>query len=285
MHKASLSAASIGDLEGASSGRQRVSRWCRDFVAEPLLSVLFPPRCVGCGDFETHLCAVCRATLIDAARDSCRRCGEPGARPQVRGRCAACMHQELEYVSARSGFLHEGVARRMVAEFKFGGQPVLGRLMAELSRPAFTDFVRSAAAGGDALVTWVPVHQSVKRERGYNQAEVLARALAAGPVPMACSGLVVKSHRTKHQKGLGRMDRLTNLRAAFEPHPQLEGQLARAARLRGRADFSAVVLVDDVYTTGATAAAVSSVLASATGLPVYVFTFSRALSGQGQAHD
>jgi predicted amidophosphoribosyltransferase len=173
----------------------------------------------------------------------------------------------------------------MVAECKFGNQPALGRLMAELARPAFAEFMRSVATQGDAVVTWVPIHKSAKRERGYNQAEILARALAAGPPPTGLAELAVKPRRTKHQKGLGRAERLTNLRSAFEPHPQVENQLVRAARLSGRSGFSAVVLVDDVYTTGATAAAVSSVLTSATGLPVHVFTFSRAVNGRSQGHD
>jgi predicted amidophosphoribosyltransferase len=195
------------------------------------------------------------------------------------------MDKELEYASARSAFVHEGVARRLVADFKFGGQPVLGRLMADLARPVFADFISPLAASGDVVVTWVPTHRSVKRERGYNQAEILARALTGCPAAAPCTDLVVKSAHTRHQKGLGRADRLSNLRGAFRPHPQLEAKIGRDGGLGGRANFSAIVLVDDVYTTGATAAAVSSVLTSETGLPVHVFTFSRAVSGRSQGHD
>jgi predicted amidophosphoribosyltransferase len=265
--------------------RNGVARWCRETLAEPLLSVLFPPRCVGCGDFETHLCSACRSTLVDAGAESCRRCGEPGLRPLVRGRCSACMDKELEYESARSAFVHEGAARRLVADFKFGGQPVLGRLMGDLARPAFADFVSSVASPGDVLVTWVPTHRSAKRERGYNQAEILARALTGSPASTPCTDLVVKPANTRHQKGLGRADRLSNLRGAFRPHPQLEAKIGRDGGFGDRTRFSAIVLVDDVYTTGATAAAVSSVLTSATGLPVHIFTFSRAVSGRSQGHD
>jgi predicted amidophosphoribosyltransferase len=195
------------------------------------------------------------------------------------------MDKELEYESARSAFVHEGVARSLVADFKFGGQPVLGRLMGDLARPAFAEFVSSVAASGEVLVTWVPTHRSAKRERGYNQAEILARALTGFPASAPCTDLVVKPAHTRHQKGLGRADRLSNLRGAFRPHPQVQAKLGQGGGLGDGARFSAIILVDDVYTTGATAAAVSSVLTSVTGLPVHVFTFSRAVSGRSQGHD
>ena len=126
---------------------------------EPLLSVLFPPRCVGCGGFEVHLCEPAEYSLQISATESCRRCGEPGVHPLVSGRCSACMGREQPYQSARSAFRHEGVARRLVAEFKFGGQAVLGRLMADLARPAFLEYVGVDSDRNDALfVTWVPTH-------------------------------------------------------------------------------------------------------------------------------
>ena len=123
----------------------------------------------------------------------------------------------------------------------------------------------------------MPCHRSSQRERGYNQAEVLARWLASGSRPLARAGLVRKTKATKHQKGLGRAGRQENLRGVFAsterrpyvclPHTE------------------AVVLVDDVFTTGATAREVSSVLRRGTGLPVYVFTFSRAVAGTPERHD
>ena len=187
------------------------------------------------------------------------------------------MGKEFAYASARGAFLHQGTARKLVAEFKFGGQPVLGRVMAELAKPAFADLVASTGAGGRLLVTWVPCHPAGRRERGYNQAEVLARWLASGAQPLATAGLVCKARATKHQKGLGRAGRQQNLRGVFA--------LDRTEALRLSEDTEAIVLVDDVFTTGATAREVSSVLVAGTGLPVHVFTFSRAVAGTPERHD
>jgi competence protein ComFC len=164
-----------------------------------------------------------------------------------------------------------------VAEFKFGGQPVLGRVMAELARPAFDGFVDSISARDRLLVTWVPCHRSSQRERGYNQSEVLACWLASGPRPLVRSALVRKTKATKHQKGLGRASRQENLIGVFS--------LDVTAPLRVLSHTDALVLVDDVFTTGATAREVSTVLRKGIGLPVHVFTFSRAVAGTPERHD
>jgi len=163
----------------------------------------------------------------------------------------------------------------MVAEFKFGGQPVLGRVMAELAGPTFRDYVAGLGAPGSVLVTWVPAHRSVERERGYNQAAVLARALAneAGGLPVAAIARKVAS--TRHQQRLDRAGRQANLQGAFRI----------CDTFRFPVGIETLVLVDDVYTTGATSCEVSSVLAEGTGLPVRVFTFSRASGGSLEGHD
>lgn len=265
-----------GRAGGRLDDALRLADWWRTWVAEPVLSVLFPPRCVGCSDFEWHLCPSCRAALEAIGPECCPRCGEPGPMSLVDGRCRCCMGTEVTYMGARAAFVHRGVARRMVAEFKFGGRPVLGRVMAEAADPAFCDFLSRIDLDGRVLVTWVPSHRAAERKRGYNQAEVLAKALASR-ASLPCASVVQKRIPTKHQKGLGRADRQANLRGVFVLDAQAVSRIPPASR--------AVVLVDDVYTTGATAREVSAVLAAGTGLPVYVFTFSRAVSGGTERHD
>lgn len=250
-------------------------------VAEPVLSVLFPSRCVGCGDFESHLCASCRATLSHIGPDACPRCGEPGPLGLVHGRCAHCLDKVTSYARAHAAFRHQGVARRMVADFKFGGQSALGSTMADLAAPAFARYLAGIAPVDKLFVTWVPCHRSAKRERGYNQAEVLARALVrcstTGVRPAGPFAIVRKMQATRHQKGLGRAGRQENLRGAFALDKRWPSAIP--AKIEG------VVLVDDVYTTGATAGEVSGVITAGVGLPVYVFTFSRAVASAGERHD
>lgn len=255
----------------------RLADWWRMSVAEPVLSVLFPPRCVGCGDFEWHLCPSCRVALDAIGCDCCPRCGEPGPTSLVGGRCACCLGVEVAFAGARAAFVHRGVARRMVTEFKFGGRSVLGRAMAASAGPAFLDYLSRIDSDNRVFVTWVPSHRVAQRRRGYNQAEVFAKALVARGDSLACGSLVRKITPTKHQKGLSKAGRQSNLRGVFA----IDGQAVSRVPSQTRA----LVLVDDVYTTGATAREVSSILVVGTGLPVYVFTFSRAVSSDNERHD
>jgi ComF family protein len=266
-----------GPTAGLTQSIARAATWWRDSVGEPLLSVLFPPRCVGCRDFETYLCDSCQQDLVEVGSGACPRCGEPGPHSLLAGRCSQCMSSHFSHSGVRSAYVHRGAARPLLAQFKFGGQPVLGRLMSDLARPTFTDYVSSIGPRETTLVTWVPAHRAARRKRGYNQAELLARALAAGPPPWPVADLVLKTAATKHQKELGRAGRQGNLRGAFA--------LRSAAAPASLARYKTLVLVDDVFTTGATAQAVSSVLVEGTGLPVYVFTFSRAIGGRAEGHD
>lgn len=239
------------------------------------LSLLFPPRCVSCGDFESLLCEGCRAGLEPLGETGCRRCGGPLGRGLQVPYCSECLVRPPAFVSARSAFLYRGAARDLVTALKGGGRRSLGGLMARLAAPAFLPWLAAVSESGPVtgpasdqggfLLTWVPAHRSVERRRGYNQAEVFARALA-GLVPGARTAeLVRKVGRTPHQQGLDRRARAANLGGAFV----LTASAGRQAEAKG------VVLVDDVYTTGATTNEVAALLRGEAGAPVYVFTFCR----------
>jgi predicted amidophosphoribosyltransferase len=180
--------------------------------------------------------------------------------------------RDLSFERARSAFEYKGVAQALVTALKFHGLRELGGLMAKSAEPAFRQMLLGARK---PIVTWVPSHPSVQRTRGYNQAEVLAQRLVeqAGGLPIA--SLVRKVTRTRHQLALGREERRRNLAGAF-------------ALTKGAGDaasgFESVVLIDDVYTTGATASEVAATLSAGLGLPAHVFTYARTL-GQvaGQA--
>ncbi len=248
-----------------SPGMTRAVAWCRETLAEPVLAAVFPPRCVCCGEFETFLCASCRDSLRFAGPERCSRCGHPGIGPGGPDWCPMCVGQEPTFVSARSVFLHEGPAKRLVTSFKYDGLKALGRLMAGLAADEFRTMVASL---GPVVVTWVPSHASSERARGYNQAEILARELAvlADGVPVV--SLARKVNRTVHQRGLDREGRQRNLRGAFVAASPFE-------RPAGPLHSRAVVLVDDVYTTGATVAEVSRAIRARWESPVHVFTFGR----------
>lgn len=246
----------------------------RELLADTVWPWLFPARCVGCGKFETFLCDDCRAQLTPVGPQCCPRCGNPGVGWTSPAWCPECVGHEVAFVRARSAFVYEGVARRLVAAFKFQGKRAVAPLMAELSGAAFAQLVESM---GEVVVTWVPSHRSTERSRGYNQAEVLARRLAKQVGGLHAAPLVKKTAQTRHQQALSREGRQSNLRGAFRP---VAGGVSRIG-----VSVEGVIVVDDVYTTGATVNGVAAAVARSTGLPVSVFTFCRTVAAHRDAAD
>jgi ComF family protein len=228
---------------------------------DEVLALIFPPRCVACGDFERSLCDDCRARLESLGERGCRRCGGARGAGLRTPYCSECLVRPPTFEQARSAFIYRGPARDLVQALKAGARRELGSLMGDLALPAFADFVGPLPK---PLVTWVPSHRSVERRRGYNQAELLARRLAKlSGLPV--KGLLAKPSATSHQQGLDRKARQANLREAF----------VLRARPEAKLDSEGVVIVDDVYTTGATAGEVAAVIKRELAVPVYVFTFCR----------
>jgi ComF family protein len=219
-------------------------------VLGALIDGLFPKRCAGCGSGPWPFCAACRVQIVPLRRPRCHRCGAP-ARREVR----SCRHCPPEPVrAARAPFLFEGPVRRAVHRLKFAGwRPVAEALGAAMAEAWDLD--------ADSI-TWVPLSRGRKATRGFDQASALAHAV--GPR----IGLVVEPL----------------LRRAAEAAPQARrrGEERRWAMSGSFAALavpsSRVVLVDDVLTTGATAAACAEALVRAGASEVCVLTAARAIS-------
>ncbi len=215
--------------------------------------------------------AVC-ATPGVAAAGGVRRAGRP---------CPECSGRELAFVTAAAAFTYEGPARALVAACKFRGLRSLAAEMANLAGPAFGDALPAGPAGGSrhtaggrpavapsdpaaTVVTWVPGHRGRSLERGFNQAELLARRLAcAAGLPYA--PLLRRVRHGARQSGLDRAARAFNVQGAFALREDANRVLMKLKR---------VVVVDDVYTTGETLNHCAEVLAHA-DLEPHVFTFAR----------
>ena len=218
-----------------------------------LLDALLPQRCAACERPGPALCDGCRSALIRVAPPLCSRCGSPGAWPVTR--CSECSGRRLAFATARAAILYDEPARRFVLAWKERGRRRLARVAAELVAETLE---RPAAA---ALAS-VPSDGERTLERGHRPAEALARELGSlWELPV--EPLLRRARRVeRRQRGLGLAERRRNVRGAFAP--------ARAAPAR-------VCLVDDVYTSGATAAAASSALRKAGAEHVEVVTLARAV--------
>ena len=212
-----------------------------------LLEVVLPPSCAGCSRYGTVLCGGCENDLRPAS--------DPTA-SFLAADAASLGGSEVELVV--SAFRHEGVARRCLQRLKYGGARRLADPLARAALPAFDDLL---AVSGPAILVPVPVHVTRARERGYNQALLLAGALgAARQLPVV--ELLTRPRATQRQHALDRTARLANLRSAF----------AASAR---RAQPGRVIVVDDILTSGATMEACASVLRQAGVRLVYGFAIAR----------
>jgi predicted amidophosphoribosyltransferase len=215
-----------------------------------VLDLLLPQRCVVCGCGGRQLCADCRDDLQRIEPPLCARCGAPTAWPVER--CRECAGRRLAFASARAAVGYDAAARRLVHAWKERG---LRRLAAEAASLVAE---RLPPPEVEAL-TFVPADRGRRLERGHNPAERLALELATA-WELPCLPLL---ERTRGGRQLGRsaVERRT-MRGAF--------------RARGTAPRH-VALIDDVYTTGATAAATASALRAAGARRVEAVAFARAL--------
>ena len=219
-----------------------------------LADLLFPPRCVGCGARAWPICATCVREVGVVTPPWCERCGRPAEAPVAR--CRDCPPGPID--AARAPFIYEGPIRLAIHGMKFSGWHAIGShlagAMAELGRDVRVD-----------AVTWVPLSRRRLRRRGFDQAEILARHVARG-LRAPLRSLLVRTRDTRAQARLAGTDRRRALAGAFLPRAD-------------QAPPRDVLLVDDVMTTGATAAACASTLKAAGIRRVVVLTAARSLEG------
>jgi ComF family protein len=215
-----------------------------------MLDLLLPQRCGVCERSGTQLCGECRDGLRPLEPPLCARCGAPTAWPVER--CRECAGRRIAFATARAAVAYDDAARRLVHSWKERG---LRKLAAEAAAILAERLPPPAV---DAL-TFVPADQGRRLERGHNPAERLAEELALlWGVP--CESFLART-RGERQRGRSATER-RSMRGAFSA-------IAPAPRR--------VALIDDVYTTGATASAASTALRAAGARRVEVVTFARTL--------
>jgi ComF family protein len=230
-----------------------------------LATAIWPERCPACDALTPlpGLCGRCAQSLYPLGT-ACPRCAEPQTGPAPIT-CFRCLRRPPPFDQVRAPYRYGGELATAVRRWKYGargdaGRSELTRGIAALLAPALASAVQEL---GSDLIVPVPVHRQRLLERGFSQAVRLASAAHARSLPPVTQALV-RSRATPAQAGLGRSARARNVVGAF----QVTGQV------RGRQ----VLLVDDILTTGATAAACARVLrrAGADGISVLVLARAEA---------
>ena len=219
-------------------------------LATRLLDLALPATCPGCGREGAPICAACRPALdVRIDRPAGVMIGLPAELPAPL--------VQLEWAAPFTG-----TVRAALHALKYAGERRLATPLGEAAAERW----RRAGAGGDIVVP-VPVHAERARERGYDQAVLLAEAVA-GRLRLPTVAFLERERRTVAQFELDRRQRRTNVAGAFNLR-------SRDPRLRAAVRGRWLILVDDVTTTGSTLAACGDVLMAAGALAVSGLTIAR----------
>lgn len=224
-----------------------------------LLNLLFPARCAGCGRPGDLLCPACIAKIQPVPAPVCTRCGRPMAEP---GRCDQCSGGQFQVSAIRAAAIYAEPLSQAIHRFKYEGRRELHDPLGAL----LAGYWRSRSVSVD-LVVAVPLHENRVRERGFNQAELLATVLCRQVgLPLLRPGVLCRQRDTQQQMLLRPAERRANVHGAFDwAGPPLDG--------------SKVLLIDDVATTGSTLEACAEVLLKGGASKVWALTVARALGG------
>ncbi len=232
-------------------------------LIDPLLAAVYPTRCLACREFLAQptrgpLCLACWRALPAHVMPLCA-CGGPCGAAGVCGRCRRGLGPFRRGASLGP---FEGALRVLVHELKYRGRRRVAERLAELllARPE-----TAAVLTSGCVVLPVPLHPRRQRARGFNQAELLAHALARRAGLPQVAGALVRRKDTLSQTGLSATARRSNVAGAF------------AVRRRAWVHARCVVLIDDVTTTGATARACAAALHAAGAAEVRLLTVARVL--------
>lgn len=229
-----------------------------------ILDILYPVRCPVCGEIvvprERLVCSRCEGKLQVITEPRCKKCSKPIGQEEQEY-CSDCERKEYHFIKGYSVWVYDAVMKKSIAGFKYQNKK-------EYARYYIRELVRFygktiAKLSPDVLVP-VPLHKNKLKERGYNQADVLAKGIGRQLHIPVLSELIIRTKMTMPQKQLSDKERLKNLKQAFRINRKAAEQFPKK--------LQTVLLVDDIYTTGSTIEACTNVLMEYGIIKIYFIT-------------
>lgn len=231
-------------------------------LLKELCDLVYPPypKCPACGQeyqpLEINLCTDCITRINFIEEDYCSKCGKMvGVSTEL---CFDCREYERSFTTARAVGVYEKGLKDYIKLFKYQKQRQLAEPLAELMAIYVERFYQLSEID---YITYIPVHQSRLRERGFNQAYLLAKRIADS-LHLGIAKLLKRKRATVKQSKLGNLARRKNLRGEFK--------LLNQAKIIN----SKLLVVDDIYTTGTTVNEASNILLSAGAAQVKIITLA-----------
>jgi ComF family protein len=222
-----------------------------------VLDYVLPPRCPGCGDVvdaDHRFCALCWDRLEFLTGAGCARCSIP-LRLDDGLTCGPCLSTPPSFDGVIAAVAYGDIARRVALRLKYGRRTGLARTIASVLSPRLDAM--------DALFIPVPLHRWRLWSRGFNQSQAIGTALARSHGTVCRPDLLTRTRATPALRGMNASERRRTVKSAFGMTARLDGQ--------------AIYLVDDVFTTGATADACARVLKRAGAGRVTVVCWTRVI--------
>lgn len=222
-------------------------------LARSALDLVFPIHCTGCGREGAIICEQCVDGLERLTAPYCRIC----AAPDAQGVCDWCSDHPRGFYSLRAPYRFAGPVRDSIHALKYRGVRAAAPTLADL----LINYLERNPVGADIVVP-APLHPRRMRSRGYNQSAMLARGVGAATGLPVSEDLLVRVANPRPQ---------VEARSREERHANVAGSFACA----GDASGLAVLLIDDVATTGSTLSECATALTDAGAARVYALTLAR----------
>jgi len=240
-----------------------------------LTGLIYPARCILCKATLTpiekmaRICFLCQGKLQRNRPPFCRKCSRPLENPN-HAFCLTCQNLPVKFDRAWGVFLYDQTMQRLLHLFKYGQRTSLRHFFVEQMSAFLREY--SIDLSQIDLIVAVPLHPSRLAKRGYNQSQILAELLTHElQIPLLTKGLKRVRH-TPNQARLSQKERWTNLEAAFK--------INDSNGFRGKK----ILVIDDLYTTGATISQAAEVLKNAGALEVKALTLAIAVSDKHPKH-
>lgn len=221
-----------------------------------ILDYIYPPRCPVCDKISPEgICGVCRKNIVRIGAVFCMKCGKPLS-DEEREYCEDCRKRKHSFDAGRSLFSYKGDVRRSLYRLKYGNKREYAEVYGKEMALTQGRWIRQMKV---TRIVPVPLHPSRRRERGYNQAALIARELGR------CTGIPVEEdllfrvRKTAPLKTLTGQERRACLKDAFTVTERIPAG-------------ENILLVDDIYTTGTTADAAAACLKKCGCRRVFVVT-------------
>ncbi len=229
-------------------------------IFSSFIELIFPKTCIGCysrlENNEQILCKECKGSL-EFLSDVCEVCGSI----KENGICHICKSGEIYFDKARSVFHFNKIIQNLIHEFKYNEMKKVSQYLGKLTEEYLNRFQPFEHVD---IITPIPLHKVKKRSRGFNQSEYLTREIADQMKWKHIPNLILRKKFTETQTKLTKKQRRVNVSDAFKLNPKFDVKNKN------------ILIVDDVFTTGATINSASNLLRNNGVNKIYVLTIARA---------